>query len=429
MVVNKFGKLCGPGAESVPTANSVTSAKIFDGGVEAADLGALSVTAAKLGVDVAGDGLAGGNGAAISLDIDNLTDAVLDVAADTICFIDESADGDPTKLESVADLVTAVAGTASSTALTASSGVLTVAPTEVVTDVAADSVIIRDATDSKVHRDTIADVVTLVAGSADATGLTASAGVLSVAPTDNAITVAADSIVYATAAGATRKDLVSDVVTAVAGTETSTGLSAASGVMSASLGYTDAAIDVANDDMIFRDHNDTHKPKTEAVSDFVTAITGSGLTAASGVIAASGIGIAHMANDDKASIFYMGGEIDFGSHAAVTQDLGAIGSKATLLGGWWMLTESMANGDASETVTLGTATGGGSAIATDLTITQANTTDGLSNFPGMMRAILPNGTTSVDMADTTHLWLDVAIDAAARDAGKVSVFLILQKSA
>ena len=25
MVVNKFGKLCGPGAESVPTANSVLS--------------------------------------------------------------------------------------------------------------------------------------------------------------------------------------------------------------------------------------------------------------------------------------------------------------------------------------------------------------------------------------------------------------------
>lgn len=181
MVVNKFGKLCGPGAESVPTANSVTTDKIFDGTIAAADLGALSVTAAKLGVDVAGDGLAGGNGAAISLDIDNLTDAVLDVAADTICFIDESADGDPTKLESVADLVTAVAGTASSTALTASGGVLTVSPTEVVTDVAADSLIIRDATDSKVHRDTIADVVGLMAGSAATTGLSSTGGVLTVA--------------------------------------------------------------------------------------------------------------------------------------------------------------------------------------------------------------------------------------------------------
>ena len=265
MVVNKFGKLCGPGAESVPTANSVTTDKIFDGTIAAGDLGALSVTAAKLGVDVAGDGLAGGNGAAISLDIDNLTDAVLDVAADTICFIDESADGDPTKLEAVADVATAMAGT--------------------------------------------------------------------------------------------------------------------------------------------------------------------GLAATNGVLSASGIGIAHMANDDKASLFFMGGEIDFGVSAAVTVDLGALGSKATLLGGHWYTTEAVTNGDATNVITLGSATGGGVPIAGTRTITLANTGDGQSNVIGSMAAVIPVAA-GIDMAASDHVWLDIPDDATGtRDAGKVAVFLIFQKSA
>lgn len=60
----------------------------------------------------------------LAIDINNLSAASIDVAADFIAFSDEGAAGDPTKKESVADLVTAVAGTVTSTGLAASSGVL-----------------------------------------------------------------------------------------------------------------------------------------------------------------------------------------------------------------------------------------------------------------------------------------------------------------
>ena len=322
MVVNKFGKLCGPGAESVPTANSVTSAKIFDGGVEAADLGALSVTAAKLGVDVAGDGLAGGNGAAISLDIDNLTDAVLDVAADTICFIDESAAGDPTKLESVADLVTAVAGTVATSALTATSGVL------------------------------------------------------KVAPADAGITVGADSLVFATAAGVTKKDLVSDVAS--------------------------------------------------AMSDGTT------ITASSGVfsVKTSSLGIAQMANDDKASIFVVYGEHDFSANTAKDTDFGALGAKGTLIGGSIVMTQALNGTDASTIIKIGTAAAGATPIAHTMTITKANTADGQSNVPGYTFG-LNQLAAGIDIASTTHIYAYTPADggASTRSAGKAWIKLFFQKSA
>lgn len=322
MVTNKFGKISGPGAQATPADNSVTTGKIFDGTIATADLGAKSVTAAKLAADVVGSGISGGNGAAIDLDLHDLTAEVVAVAADKFAFMD--ATDNSTKLEAFADLATIQAGTQASSAITATSGVFKVAPTDTAVVANADSFVFFDATDSTVHRDLVSDVATLMA---DGSTIAASAGVFSVA--------------------------------------------------------------------------------------------------------AGGLGISHMANDDKASIFYVGGEIDFGESNAVTVDLGAIGSKATLLGGYWTVTEAVANGDATSVVKLGTATGGGSAItAQDFTITLANTTDGQSNTVGMMRAVLPNGTTSVDMLSTTHLWLDCADDAAGtRSAGKVKVFLILQKSA
>ena len=75
---------------------------------------------------MAGTGLMDGTGS-IALDLDGCGDATIDPAADTIAFIDESATGDPTKLESVADFVDLIRGTASTTGLTSSGGVLTVA--------------------------------------------------------------------------------------------------------------------------------------------------------------------------------------------------------------------------------------------------------------------------------------------------------------
>ena len=66
-----------------------------------------------------------GPNATLAMDINNLSAAVIDVAADFIAFSDEGTAGDPTKKESIADLVTAIAGTG----LTATSGVLSASDT------------------------------------------------------------------------------------------------------------------------------------------------------------------------------------------------------------------------------------------------------------------------------------------------------------
>ena len=128
-----------------------------------------------LTASVAGDGLAGGNGTALSLDLNELTGAVVDVATDSIAIVDAN-DSNASQKEAVADVITAVAGVG----LSATDGVLAVDLNEVgevAVDVSADSFALTDNSDSDAtKRDTIADLMTAVAGS----GLTATAGVLSV---------------------------------------------------------------------------------------------------------------------------------------------------------------------------------------------------------------------------------------------------------
>ena len=75
----------------------------------------------------AGDGLSGGGntgGVTLALDLNELSAAAVAVASDSIAIID--ADDDGSKKESIADLMTAVAGTQATTGLTASSGTLVV---------------------------------------------------------------------------------------------------------------------------------------------------------------------------------------------------------------------------------------------------------------------------------------------------------------
>ncbi len=181
------------------------------------------------------------------------------------------------------------AGTQASSALTEVDGVMAVDPTDVAVAVGADSVLIRDATDGFVHEDAIADLMTAAAG----TGLSATGGVLAVELNEvgsEVIDPNKDSIVFIdeeTVGDPTKKELVSDFVGLIVGTETSTGLSAASGVISASLGYTAAAVDVTADEMVIIDATDG-APKTEAVADVIGAAAGtassSGLSATSGVL-------------------------------------------------------------------------------------------------------------------------------------------------
>ena len=140
-------------------------------------IGATKVTDAMLNDDaatgLAGDGLSAASGV-MALDLNELTAATINVAADSFPFVD--ADGNVTRKESIVDLVTGIGGDG----LAAVSGVLALDVFELsaaAVDVAADSIAIVDASDSNFTRkESIADLVTAMAGP----GLSASGGVLTV---------------------------------------------------------------------------------------------------------------------------------------------------------------------------------------------------------------------------------------------------------
>jgi hypothetical protein len=123
----------------------------------------------------AGDGLSGGGTSGsptIDLDLNELTAAVVDVANDFIAIIDAD-DSNDNKKEAIADLITAIAGVG----LAAASGVLALDLHELsaaTVNVANDSVAIIDADDNSSKKESIADLVSGMAGD----GLTATNGVL-----------------------------------------------------------------------------------------------------------------------------------------------------------------------------------------------------------------------------------------------------------
>lgn len=82
--------------------------QLKDSGIVEAKIADAAVTAAKLAATVAGEGLAGGAGSALSVDLNELTDVAIDLSADSIVFID--ATDNATRKESAADFATALAG-------------------------------------------------------------------------------------------------------------------------------------------------------------------------------------------------------------------------------------------------------------------------------------------------------------------------------
>ena len=126
----------------------------------------------------AGNGLSGGGTSGsptIDLDLNELTAAVVDVANDFIAIIDAD-DSNASKKEAIADLITGIAGVG----LAAASGVLALDLNELsaaTVDVANDSIAIIDAGDNSSKKESIADLVSGMAGS----NLTASNGQLSAA--------------------------------------------------------------------------------------------------------------------------------------------------------------------------------------------------------------------------------------------------------
>ena len=200
----------------------------------------------NLKANIAGDGLAlaesGGN-QILSLDLNELTAAAVNVAADSIAIID--ADGNVTRKESIADLATAMAGS----------------------------------------------------------GISASGGVLSASDSElnaAAIDVAADSIAFIDAddGNASKKESIADLATAMAGF----GIADSNGVLSVSYvrenGLTQAAVDVAADSILIIDADSSNQSKKESITDLMTAVAGAGLhTGGSGVLAVQVSGAVKIASD------------------------------------------------------------------------------------------------------------------------------------
>ncbi len=166
------------------------------GSVDNADL-AGSIANSKLANSAvtvtAGDGLSGGgsvslgSSVSVAVDLNELTAATVDVANDSLALIDATDNG--SKKESIADLMTAVAGDG----LKAASGVLAMDLNELsaaAVAVSADSIAIIDATDNSSTKESIADLVTAMAGD----GLAASSGVLAVGVDDSTVELNSDAL-------------------------------------------------------------------------------------------------------------------------------------------------------------------------------------------------------------------------------------------
>ena len=234
--------------------------------------GALKITSDKVGLSgsFAGNGLSYAGGvdsiSSIALDLNELSAAAVDVANDSIAIVD-AGDSNASKKESIADLMTAVAGDG----LAAASGVLALDLNELTAaavDVANDSIAIIDANDSNGSRkESVADLATAMAGD----GLAAASGVFALdlnELTAAAVDVANDSIaiIDANDSNGSRKESIADLVGAMAGTVTSTGLSDSSGVLSLDIQNMTVSTSISDSDLVVIDDgaNGTLRKMTRA---------------------------------------------------------------------------------------------------------------------------------------------------------------------
>jgi len=165
-----------------------------------------------------------------------------------------------------------------------------------------------------------------LSASAGVISLTGSTGISLVSVADTAIAVASDSLYFKDADGLVKSDTVADVVTGIAGTVTATGLAASSGVLSLAIHSLDAetiatgdklafadsdnglhhetiddlfkigpnlvaaaVADVSADSILIIDANDSSNAKKESIADLVGATAGDGLTATNGVLAVAAV--------------------------------------------------------------------------------------------------------------------------------------------
>ena len=416
----------------------------------------------------AGDGLSGGgtSGAlSIALDLNELTAATINVANDSIVLIDAD-DSNGSKKESVADFVSAIAGSG----LSASSGQLSISETGDISavtagdglsgggssgavslaldlneltaatiDVAADSFPIIDAGDNSSKKESIADLVSAIAGS----GLSATNGVLAISETGDisavtagdglsgggssgavslaldlneltaaTVDVANDSIAIIDAGdNSSKKEAIADLVSAMAGTNLTatngvlsttadiTGVTAGdglsgggtSGALSLALDLnelTAAAVDVAADSIAIIDGGD-NSSKKESIADLATAMAGTGIDASSGVLAVDSTVVVNTGTQT------VGGNKTFSNDIIVNGNLTVSGTTTTIN------TETLALED--NNIVLNNGTSGSPSENAGLTVDRGSSTDVVFQFNETTDKwqFTNDGSTYVNIAEST----------------------------
>jgi hypothetical protein len=259
--------------------------------------GAVQVASDKVGIAAAfaGNGLAASGSsthiAALSLDLNELSAAAVDVANDSFAMLD--ATDNSSKKESIADLMTAVAGNG----LKAASGVLAMdlnELTEATLDRANDYVIFIDADDSNsTKKESFAD---LAAKLADGDGIEAASGKLSVKVDDSTVEIDTDTV-RVKAAGVN----VSHLNSAVAGNGLQGGAGSALALDLNEL----TAVQIASGDFLPLVDASDNSTKKESIDDIATLFAGDGLGASSAVLSVQVSGAMSVSSDKvglKASI-------------------------------------------------------------------------------------------------------------------------------
>lgn len=167
------------------------------------------------------------------VNIGAVTTKAAPVGADMLLIEDTVApDANVNKMCTITNLAETLAGTVTASGIENTTGALSIVPaslTAIDAIAVADTLIVADATAANAAKaGTVTMLADTLAGAAAATGMIDATGTVKISPTDAAIAVGADSLVFMTAAGVPQKDLVSDVASAMAGTM----LNAAAGVLS-----------------------------------------------------------------------------------------------------------------------------------------------------------------------------------------------------
>lgn len=212
----------------------------------------------RISAAAAGSGLTGGGGSALAVDLNELSAADVDMANDSIAIVD--ATDNSSKKESIADIITATAGSG----LVATAGVLSVDIDELSAlggtglHQTQDHFIFSDnGTEKKI---TFSNLEDAIFGNITGDATIAAGGALTIGA--NAVE---GSMINANAAG--------------------DGLAYASNALKLDLNeLTAATVDMANDSIAIIDANDSNASKKESIVDIMSSAAGTGLGASAGVI-------------------------------------------------------------------------------------------------------------------------------------------------